>query len=92
MEPTKKWTVDVLIAEDDVDRVTHAEVSLRGPGGAERHGTGFARRNPIDAAVPEIGDELAVARALSALAHEMLHAAVDDIQTATREKVTLSSR
>ena len=88
---TTRWTVEIEVAEDDAERVTHAQARLLAPGGAVRQGIGHARRNPIDADVPEIGDELAVARALSDLSHELLHAAIEDIQTTTHEKVTLSS-
>jgi hypothetical protein len=91
MHATKHWTVEVLIGEDEADRVTHAEARLKTPGREMLQGKGNARRNPQDPNVPEIGDELAVARALSDLAHELLHAAVEDIQQVTREKVTLSS-
>lgn len=91
MQARKQWTIDVVIDSDDTDRVTHAEVSLRVAGAPERRGIGYARRNPIDAQSAEIGDELALARALSALAHELLHTAVEDIQGSTHEKVTLSS-
>jgi hypothetical protein len=88
---TRRWTVELRIAEDDERRVTHAEARLLIPGKPERRGIGYARRNPIDRDVPDIGDELATARALSDLAHGLLHAAVDDIEAVTREKVTLGS-
>jgi hypothetical protein len=91
MDTISRWSVEVTIAEDEDDQVTKAEASLRVPGGRHWRGTGYARRNPIDAAVPGIGDELAVARALSDLAHGLLHAAVEDIEAITHEKVTLGS-
>ena len=50
-------------------------------------GTGTARLNPSDRDVPEIGDELATSRALSDLAHRLLHAAAEDIEDLTHEKV-----
>jgi len=43
-----------------------------------------------DSDVPEIGDELAVARALSELAHQLLHAAVEDIAGVTQQRVELT--
>ncbi|MEU3085965.1 dsRBD fold-containing protein [Streptomyces massasporeus] len=42
-------------------------------------GRGTARRNPIDRPVPEIGDELAVSRALEELAVRLHDGAADDI-------------
>jgi hypothetical protein len=39
--------------------------------------------------VPEIGDEIAVARALIELAENLLHAAASDIEGVTSEKVRL---
>ena len=91
MRATKHWTVEILIGEDEAERVTHAEARLKTAERPYLQGKGNARRNPQDANVPEIGDELAVARALSDLAHELLHAAVEDIQQVTREKVTITS-
>jgi hypothetical protein len=39
--------------------------------------------------VAEIGDELAVARALSDLAHHLLHAAASDIEQITKQRAVL---
>ena len=50
---------------------------------------GAERLNPRDEDVPEIGDELAVARSLSDLAHRLLHAAADHIEGMTHENVHL---
>lgn len=43
------------------------------------HGYGYARRNPGDVDVPEVGEELAAARALRDLADRLLKATSDDI-------------
>ena len=85
---TRAWTVEIAIGEQDGK--THAEARLR----AEREsrqlvGQGTARLNPTDADVPEIGDELAAARALSDLAHHLLDAAAEDIGAITQERVHL---
>jgi hypothetical protein len=40
--------------------------------------------------VPEIGDELAAARALSQLAHALLEAAAEDISSVLHESVNLT--
>jgi hypothetical protein len=39
--------------------------------------------NPTDRDIPEIGDELAVARALSDLAHKLLEVTAEDIEQIT---------
>ena len=63
MSTTKTWHVDLFIGERD--GLTHAEARLRPDETVTLTGTGTARLNPTDRDVPEIGDELAVARALS---------------------------
>jgi uncharacterized protein DUF1876 len=85
---TKTWTVEIFIGEQD-DR-THAEARLSSERAARQlSGEGTARRNPTDSDVPEIGDELAAARALSDLAHHLLDAAAEDIGAVTNEHVHL---
>jgi hypothetical protein len=49
-------------------------------------GFGRARRNPADANVPMIGEELASARALSDLSHKLIEAASDAISQREAEK------
>ncbi|HEX6247813.1 MAG TPA: DUF1876 domain-containing protein [Nocardioidaceae bacterium] len=83
MTATKTWHVDIYIGEREGK--THAEARLRPNGDVTITGTGTARLNPTDRDVPEIGDELATARALSDLAHRLLHAAADDIEAVTHE-------
>jgi hypothetical protein len=51
---------------------------------------GEASLNPVEQDVPEIGDELAVARALRDLAHKLLDAAADDLEGVTHEHVHLT--
>ena len=77
MTTAKHWTIDVYIGEDD--HSTHAEARLHGDAGTDLIGTGDARLHPADSNVPEIGDELAVARALSDLGHRLLATAASDI-------------
>lgn len=84
---TKTWTVEVVLSEHD-DR-TRAEASLRTPDRTGLHGHGRARRHPADPEVPEIGDELAAARALADLAHELLDAAAQDIEAITHRPAVL---
>lgn len=90
MPDTKQWTVQVAIEEHEDERVTRAEARLEVTGRAAMVGTGTARRNPEDQQVPRIGDELAAARALSDLAHQLIGLAADDIERVTHVKATLT--
>jgi hypothetical protein len=74
----KRWTVTINIDEVDDNR-TRAHAVLETGGSMRITGEGFARRNPTDRPVPEIGDELAAGRALSDLAHHLLDVAADDV-------------
>ena len=77
MDAAKTWTVEVDIDEHE-DR-TRAVARLQ-TGRDPLAGAGFARLNPADRNVPQIGDELAVARALSELSHLLLDVAARDIE------------
>ncbi|HEX6335352.1 MAG TPA: DUF1876 domain-containing protein [Jiangellaceae bacterium] len=89
MTATKHWTVDIYIDEHDDDS-TRAEARLHTRDAGQIKGVGFARRNPHDANVPEIGDELATARALSDLAQRLYQATSEDIEDVTHEPVRLA--
>ncbi len=80
----KRWTVDIVIDEEEDGQRTYAEARLRIRDDMHLQGRGTARCNPNDRNVSEIGGELAVARALSDLAHELLHTAAKDIEALTR--------
>lgn len=73
----KQWTVQIYISEEGDS--THARAVLTTRDTATVTGRGTARRNPIDRPVPEIGDELAVSRALEDLAIRLHDVAADDI-------------
>jgi hypothetical protein len=60
---------------------------LRTTAGTELRHEGVAWRNPKDTGVPEIGEELATARALSGLAHDLLEATVSDIEQNVHQPV-----
>lgn len=82
------WDVKVYFSEDGDQ--TQARAVLAGADGQVRvQGAGVARKNPTDADVPEIGDELAAARALSALAHQLLDLAAGDIEAIRHEAAHL---
>jgi Domain of unknown function (DUF1876) len=75
--PDQTWRVNVAFTEEG-DR-TRADAVLELA--SERyHGFGQAKRAPADPSVPVIGQDLAAARALSDLAHQLLHAAADRIE------------
>ncbi|GAA1814670.1 DUF1876 domain-containing protein [Agromyces neolithicus] len=87
MPTTKQWSITVDI--DEQEDTTLAHVSVRTPKGHDVTGVGHAQRNPLDPSVPEIGDELAVSRALRNLAERLLHATENDIAGATGEPAHL---
>lgn len=78
MDDTKTWTVRIDIGEHDGR--TRAVAHLHTRDTERMVGVGFARLNPADPDVPEIGDEIAVARALSDLGHRLLDTAAGDLE------------
>jgi hypothetical protein len=88
MTDMKRWTVEILIGE--VDRRTYAEAQLYDEISDDLVGIGIARLNPVDANVPEIGDEIAVARALNDLGERLLSTASGDLESVTGKKVLLT--
>jgi hypothetical protein len=77
MSQARVWTVEIAFSEDESH--TRADARLR-TGEREMAGWGRSRRNPADPDVPAIGEELAAARALSDLTHQLVHAAADAIE------------
>ncbi|ALV37589.1 DUF1876 domain-containing protein [Streptomyces sp. CdTB01] len=73
----KQWTVQIFISEDGDE--THARAVLTTRDTSTVTGRGVARKNPVDRSIPEIGDELAVSRALEDLAIRLHDVASDDI-------------
>ncbi|TCO50144.1 uncharacterized protein DUF1876 [Kribbella antiqua] len=84
----RQWTIDIEIDEMEDERTTHAEARLR-TDGEQLTGRGTAYRHPNDVEVPQIGDELATARALSELAHRLVLAAAEDIEEVTHRPTHL---
>lgn len=80
------WTVDISI--DEYEGLTRAKARLRWRE-KELVGVGLARLNPADRNVPEIGDELSVARALSDLGKRMLKVSTHDIEAVTHQPARL---
>jgi len=83
MGAVKTWNIQVGI--DEHEGRTRAVARLRTDGAQSLTGTGFARLNPADRDAPQIGDELAVARALSELSHLLLDVAAQDIEHSSGE-------
>jgi hypothetical protein len=81
------WTIEVSFSEDDVR--TDANAVLRMADGAELTANGHARRNPADPARPKIGEEIATARALSHLVHQLLDKAAGELEEVTHEPAHL---
>jgi hypothetical protein len=84
-DDVKSWTVTIEIDEHENKTRARARLEWRS---RDFVGVGVARRNPADYNVSEIGDELAAARALSDLGHQLLVVTASDIQSVTHEPVT----
>jgi hypothetical protein len=80
----KQWHVDLYLSEEG-DR-TKARAVLHGEISHPVVGSGSAVRNPHDPYVPEIGDEVAVGRALEDLAGRMLQIAGRDIEVSVGDR------
>jgi Rv2632c-like len=89
MGRTATWHIEVFLFEEG--ERTRAEAVLRTSAGTELRHEGVARRNPRDTEVPEIGEELATARALSGLTHDLLEATVSDIEENVHAAVHLKA-
>lgn len=88
MRAMKQWRADIFVGENDGH--TYAEARLVTEIGDRLVGVGRAELGAHDADVPEIGDEVAVARALRDLGTRLLETASLDIEGVTREDVHLS--
>jgi hypothetical protein len=71
------WRVDIAFTEEDERTRADATLELA----SQRfHGFGQAKRAPDDPSVPVIGQDLAAARALSDVSHQLLQAAAERIE------------
>jgi hypothetical protein len=82
------WNVEVQVFEQGGD--TSARAILHAGAVTSLEARGRAHRAPKDSNVPEIGDEVAVARALRHLADALLEAASGDISQIEHRDVTLT--
>jgi hypothetical protein len=77
VDENKVWTLEISIGENADETEAQARLQLDE---TELTGWGRARRNPADPRRPRVGEELAVARALSDLSHRLLDTAAGDIE------------
>jgi hypothetical protein len=91
MVRARTWTVEITITEHEDGCRTRADVVLHGVRPALR-GQDEARRRQSGQEDPEIGDELATARALADLAYKALDViATDDIERVIHRPMRLLS-
>lgn len=76
VETEKEVVLSIHLEEDDTETRATATLDLRGD---HFEASGRARRNPIDPPRPLIGEELAIARALSKLEERIMDTAQDKI-------------
>lgn len=87
MDEAKRWMVSIDI--DEHDGHTRALARLTTRDSNRITGVGLAKLDPSDRDVPEIGDEIAVARALADLGQHLLHTAAEDVEGVTGEPARL---
>jgi hypothetical protein len=87
MTTVDSWPVEISLHEEDGK--TRAEARLTRDG-AGMTGHGLARRNPDDWEIIQVGEEIAAARALSDLAHQLLSDAAGQIEGITHQRAHLS--
>ncbi|MFJ8160080.1 dsRBD fold-containing protein [Streptomyces sp. NPDC096136] len=79
MSHTAEWKTRVYLFEEDGTTDVRVELDT---GTTKLTGRGTARCNPTDADVPEIGDELAAARAMEDLGTQLKVLAFGDMEGA----------
>ncbi|GGU91623.1 hypothetical protein GCM10010211_68020 [Streptomyces albospinus] len=77
MARTLEWPVRLHLFEEGSTTKAHVVLDT---GTTKLTGHGTARCNPQDPNVPEIGDELAVSRAMNDLAAQLALTAYDDLE------------
>ena len=87
MDEVETWTVTIDIGEHDGR--TRAVARMRTRDTARVTGVGFARLAPTDEDVPELGVEIAAARALADLSRNLLGVATADVEQVTGETAQL---
>jgi hypothetical protein len=87
MTTVDSWPVEISLHEEDGKTRAEARLTRDGVG---MTGHGLARRNPDDREVIQVGEEIAAARALSDLAHQLLSDAAGQIEGITHQRAHLS--
>lgn len=87
MNQTRTVTLDINVVE--AGSKTTADVGMTTADGQMLRGHGSARRHPNDPDVPQVGDEIAAARALFELGHKLLDTAAHDISDRLHHQVKL---
>ncbi len=87
MTISDRWSMMLSVQESDGE--TTATVRLAVDGDEHLSGRGKARLNPADRGVDKIGEEIAMARALSDLAHKLLHVAAQEVEGMTHQRAHL---
>jgi hypothetical protein len=87
MSTAEHWSVALTVQEHEGH--TRAEARLDLGDNAHLLGQGTARRNPSDPNVAEIGEKIAVARALSDVAHMLLGSAAAQLEDITHQQAHL---
>jgi Domain of unknown function (DUF1876) len=87
MSTAEHWSVALTVQEHEGH--TRAEARLDLGDNAHLLGQGTARRNPSDPNVAEIGEKIAVARALSEVAHMLLGSAAAQLEDITHQQAHL---
>jgi Rv2632c-like len=87
MTTVDSWPVEVSLREEDGQTQAEALLTRDGVG---LIGHGLARRHPEDQEVTQIGEEIAAARAVSDLAHQLLSDAAGQIEGITHQRAHLS--
>jgi hypothetical protein len=73
----KEISLSLHLSEDDTETLAHAVLNLRGD---HFEAMGKARRNPEDAPMPVVGEELAIARVLQEITGQVMTAAQNKIE------------
>ena len=82
-----RWSMMLSVQESDGETIATARLAM--DGNEHLAGKGKARLNPADRGVDKIGAQIAMARALSDLAHKLLHAAAQDVEGMTHQPAHL---
>ncbi|MEZ0448913.1 dsRBD fold-containing protein [Cellulomonas sp. ICMP 17802] len=86
---TETWNVAIYLVDSPDDPTTRAHAVLTTTTGATLDGYGRARFTAYDLDVPEVGTEVAAARALRNLADRLLQASSDDLDDLESHEIHL---